>query len=302
MAITDITKTAIIDELVLGGIAWAGRMDEDDFLSRLYPMADLPSTDHRFDNAAGDVWQHRVNNPMDWDDDWVFYDPRFELLHGGDEPFLRFLAETVHPRVRPDRAEADELARAYNRHLRHDGYELVVVSQISGRNVYAPRSLLTVPAVLREVERAGEVGDRDYLVQQITRMETSIETDPELAIGTAKELVETACKTILQARNVEIDKRWDVPKLMKQTAMVSSAHPRGSAGRRPSRTYHPPDSRQSGVAGRGHGRAAELLRHRTRQGTWARGTGASPRAPRRRRCSHPGHLPVRHRAGSRRAP
>jgi hypothetical protein len=47
-----------------------------------------------------------------------------------------------------------------------------------------------------------EVGSLDYayLEQQINRMEVAIRSDPPLAIGTAKELVETVCKTILKER------------------------------------------------------------------------------------------------------
>ena len=42
--------------------------------------------------------------------------------------------------------------------------------------------------------------DADYLLQQIKRMEDAVESDPALAIGTAKELIETCCKTILEER------------------------------------------------------------------------------------------------------
>src|ERR1039458_2165277 len=93
----------------------------------------------------------------------------------------------------------DEVARIvamYNEHLQHDGYELVAVTKMSGRPVYAGRSRLVVPGSLRQVERAVSAGDREYLSRQITRMESSIESDPELAIGTAKELIETCCKGI----------------------------------------------------------------------------------------------------------
>lgn len=226
MSITDVTRHAIIDELVVSGVPWAGRMEEPAFLGRLYPVNDLPSYDNRFRTAAEDIWQHRVNNPHDWDDDWVFEDPRFGLLAGDDETFLNFLAETVHPRVRPDPDEASQLVASYNRHLRRDGYELLAVSAISGRPVYAAHGILTVPTSLREVERA-TIGDRDYLARQITRMETSIENDPELAIGTAKELIETACKTILQHRDVTPDRNWDVPRLMKEAAKELELTPEG---------------------------------------------------------------------------
>lgn len=43
--------------------------------------------------------------------------------------------------------------------------------------------------------------------QQIKRMEQSIESDPALAIGTAKEMIETCCKTILAERGVPLPKK-----------------------------------------------------------------------------------------------
>ena len=59
--------------------------------------------------------------------------------------------------------------------------------------------------------------DAAYLSQQLTRMEHSIESDPPLAIGTAKELIETCCKTILSERERELPDNQDVPTLTKAT-------------------------------------------------------------------------------------
>ncbi len=56
-----------------------------------------------------------------------------------------------------------------------------------------------------------------YLEEQIRRMEASIETDPSLAIGTAKELIETYCKTILAERGKPVDGTPDVSTLTKAT-------------------------------------------------------------------------------------
>ena len=59
------------------------------------------------------------------------------------------------------------------------------------------------------------VCDSNYISKQIRRMETSIHEDPSLAIGTAKELIETCCKTILAERGIVIGSSDDIPKLTK---------------------------------------------------------------------------------------
>jgi hypothetical protein len=54
----------------------------------------------------------------------------------------------------------------------------------------------------------------------IQRAEDAIEDDPASAVGTAKELLETVCKTILQQRGVSLSGAPDVPALLKQTMRV----------------------------------------------------------------------------------
>jgi hypothetical protein len=93
MKITSITRRDILDSLAAENVSWSGRLEEPEFLSRLFDLSALPSTDNRFKDAAGDIWQHRVNNPEDWPDDWVFSDSRFSLANGDDEAFLRFLCK-----------------------------------------------------------------------------------------------------------------------------------------------------------------------------------------------------------------
>jgi hypothetical protein len=133
--ITEVTRRNIIDYLTASGANWAGRLPEDEFLARLYDLTDLPSTDHRFRNAASDIRQHRLDW-ADWQNDWVFYDSRFNLLRASDEAFLRFLCETIHPVVRPDPVEAREMAAIYSNELKADGWRIVEGKQISGRPVF----------------------------------------------------------------------------------------------------------------------------------------------------------------------
>lgn len=279
MAITEITRLAIIDELSLGDTSWCGRLEEPEFLSRLYKIDELPSTDGRFTNASGDIWQHRVNN-FDWSDDWVFYDDRFNLMRGSDEEFLRFLSETLHPVLRRDADEVSQLVETYNRHLRHDGYELAAVAAISGRPVFAGRSVLTVPASIRDIERAANEVNGEYLTRQITRMEGAIECDPELAIGTAKEVVETCCKTILKGLGVEVDVTWKLQRLVKETAK----HLRVTPGDAPDDSATSESIRT--VLGSLGGVVAGLGELRNQYGTGhGRHTGSKPLRPRHARLA-----------------
>lgn len=225
MKISPVTRRDITDALVAENVNWSGRLEEQEFLSRLFDLASLPSTDHRFKDAGGDIWKHRVIN-SDWDDDWVFYDRRFNLLNADDEVFLRFLCETIHPVVRPDATEAEKLCQLYNQYLRNDGFELVEKTRLSGKPVYTGRYSGHVPTPGVAAARATLAGtDPGYVAQQITRMEAAVVNDPALAIGTAKELVETVCRTILEARDVALSKIAELPELVKLTAKTLELTP-----------------------------------------------------------------------------
>jgi hypothetical protein len=138
--ISEVTRLDIIDYIVANKVNWAGRLDEPDFLARLYDLRSMPSTDRRIKGAYNDIHQHRVDW-NDWKDDWVFYDHRFNLLRGPDAEFLKFLAETVHPTVRSDEAEAEEMVNFFNTSLAPDGWKLVEVKRISERPIYAPHKI-----------------------------------------------------------------------------------------------------------------------------------------------------------------
>lgn len=215
--ISEITRRDIFE--CLRSENWHGRLEETEFLSRIFDLKALPSNDARFRNAAGDIWQHRVNNPGDWDDDWIFKDRRFQLEDGDDELLLRFLCETIHPVVRPQIVDCIRLCQLYNDLLKHDGYEIVETTGISGRPLFAGRYIGLHPAPAVQSARDCLVeADESYVARQITRMESAISTDPALAIGTAKELVETCCRTILASRSVTTDKSIDLPQLVKLTS------------------------------------------------------------------------------------
>src|SRR5690606_37330442 len=56
-----------------------------------------------------------------------------------------------------------------------------------------------------------------YIRRQLERMESSVDNDPSHAIGAAKELVESTCKTILADEGAPHDKNIDLMPLIKLT-------------------------------------------------------------------------------------
>lgn len=89
--------------------------------------------------------------------------------------------------------------------LRQDGFEW-----IGNRLVRAAGAL-----GLEDLSSTAQRLEGSHLALQIQRMKDSVESDPALAIGTAKELIETTCKTILEERGKPIEGSPDIPTLTK---------------------------------------------------------------------------------------
>lgn len=220
-------RVNVLDGLRLENVAWNGQLDDVEFLSRLFDLQQLPSTDSRYKDAAGDIWQHRYNND-DWERDWVFTDSRFRLIDGPAEQFLRFLCEVVHPVVRPDRDEALKLVLHFNDQLRLAGWELYEEERIAGRSRFSYRLLRSSSS--RAVLRAKTVADAlnaGWMAKEIERLENAVDRDPALAIGTAKELVETCCKSILTKRGIPFTKSDDLGDLTKKLTKELQLVPEG---------------------------------------------------------------------------
>ncbi len=225
--ITQVTRRNIFDTIKIEKIGWNGRLEETEFLSRLYDLSKMPSDDSRYANALGDIWQHRVNN-YDWDDYWVLNDNRFELLSCDDGIFLNFLCEMLHPIVRADATEVSRLHQMFNEYLSQDNFEIVEKTKISGRPLFIGRhKLLGKSSIEKSKKEIVNFISEEYVTKQINLMETSMENSPDLAIGTSKELIETICSTILEERGIEIDKNWDLLQLLKQTTKQLQLTPDG---------------------------------------------------------------------------
>ena len=160
--ITEITKRDIFELFRTGYVEnnwllgdekcfypYHGRLTEIEFLKKLYPLDKMSSSDSRFENAEGDIWQHTINNE-DWESDRVFKDVRFELLTGSDSVLLKFLCAVFHPENRYENGYWKEYLNKIDNLVRKDGYELYDNGKISGRVLYSWRKITLEELVSRK--------------------------------------------------------------------------------------------------------------------------------------------------------
>jgi hypothetical protein len=217
--ITELTRQKIRDLFVTDAIWWAGRLQEDEFLRRIYPIDKMPSYDARYSTATEDIRKHRVYN-MDWNHDWIFSDGRFQLSDGNDETLLRFLSEMLHPVVRSNENEVASLLSLLNAVLKPDGYELAPMTLLSGAPVYGWRERTGFHGARpdRLLTNRANLTDPRVLHESLARIQVGLDKDPAAAIGSCKELVESLCKIILMQSGVSDASGEDLPSLYRKVA------------------------------------------------------------------------------------
>jgi hypothetical protein len=115
-----------------------------------------------------------------------------EQLKHGDEHSKRYSERTL-----------ESLLRC----VRRDGLDWV-----AGRLVSVSRT-----TQLHDIHDAISSLAAPELGRQLERLRDAVDDDPALAIGTAKEMLETTCKTILEESGCTVLPEWDVPELLKAT-------------------------------------------------------------------------------------
>jgi hypothetical protein len=122
--------------------------------------------------------------------------------------------ETIDEEVRQRVAQQ---LKTFGSFLKRDGY------------AYAEGTILplTGSAKLTAVRDVAVRFDAAHLHEQIGRIERAVDADPAQAIGSAKELLETCCKTILTERKIPFDEKMDVHPLVRKTAEELKLVPEG---------------------------------------------------------------------------
>lgn len=95
----------------------------------------------------------------------------------------------------------------------------------NGIHIRATNWKAYLPSTIRDKnhelgEKISEILSQDYVRKQIKLMTQSIKQNSHLAIGTAKELIETCCKHILKEEGIQYERDWDIQKLVKETNKV----------------------------------------------------------------------------------
>lgn len=123
----------------------------------------------------------------------------------------------VHPVVRSDKDEALKLVAHFNDQLRFSGWEIFEEELIASRPRFSFRLIShSETQILSRAKSVADSLDAGWMAKEIERLENAIDRDPALAIGTAKELIETCCKTILTKRDVAFTKSDDLGNLTKK--------------------------------------------------------------------------------------
>jgi hypothetical protein len=132
-----------------------------------------------------------------------------------DVTFLNFLCETIHPVVRPKADESKNLLDMYNNELSSEGYKIVNKNSNFGKIWYIAEGIDRETIIALEEIQKIDILSKQHVILQISRMKDSIDTDPELVIGSAKEFVETISKTILEKLNIPFETDTAIHKLVR---------------------------------------------------------------------------------------
>jgi hypothetical protein len=71
--------------------------------------------------------------------------------------------------------------------------------------------------------------DPAAIIEGLDRIRRAVADDPPLAVGSAKELVESRAKVVLTERNIPFDDKADVPALVSEAQKALGLHPQSQA-------------------------------------------------------------------------
>ena len=98
-----------------------------------------------------------------------------------------------------------QYSRKFLDSLRRDGY---IIDEETGR--ITPAGPQFAPESLKNI------ADASAIRQQLGRIQHAVLDDPALAVGSAKELIESTAKVVLKERGLPVDDKADLPALVRE--------------------------------------------------------------------------------------
>lgn len=93
------------------------------FLSKIWDLRSMPSSDERYTSAFEDTFHHTVNN-NDWDYQFIFFE-RFNLFKD-NLVFQKFIEAVIHPEIRKTEDDIQLFFFLINPYLENENYSLVI--------------------------------------------------------------------------------------------------------------------------------------------------------------------------------
>ncbi|MBP2297095.1 abortive infection family protein [Azospirillum rugosum] len=186
-------------------------------LLRVYfPIDAMPSPTSALDTVADDLDRYTVRN-SDWENDQVL--GVVGAYECSQRRFFAFLEAVVHPRTR-DEWQQRSLVDALNPLLERDGFALMPTGRISGYSVFTVQERASAhqtpadTAISAVLAAFDEASVHDAWSKALERRATH----PEGAITSARTLLETVCKHIIEDAGGTYGESDELPKLYRTAA------------------------------------------------------------------------------------
>lgn len=221
IGVSEISRRKLLE--LLDGYELSGSIDLLEFLNDMWPLDQMDEQGQDRGSPRGgekslleEIHRHCIRFP-DWSNSQLL--SLLGLLHSSNALLFRFLAMCVHPRTRSE-VEQRQLAEQITEILRRDGFALAQVGVESGYPIFdvVPVAALGVSPASEDVSITLASFDEEGVHAAWKKSIARKNSDPEGAITSARTLLETVCKHVLNQQQIPYQPNDDLPKLWKLCA------------------------------------------------------------------------------------
>lgn len=200
---------------------WHGCITELEFIKRITDITSIKVIDPKCKNFEEEFIKHRILND-DYDNDYFFEDDRLPFKTANDETYLNIICEMFHPIVREEESYWQNFLNMINELIHEDGFEIIQSGKISGRNIFSWKRITYFDDdyIKPSMSIIYETFDSKFIRQQLDIMNKAVNNNTALAIGKAKELLETCYKYISNKKNIILTKEDNLMQMDKKIRKI----------------------------------------------------------------------------------